>query len=141
MSELKTQKNDGDVLAFLQSVEDPQRRSDGLSMLKIMEEVTGEQPVMWGPSIVGYGSYTYKYPNGKEMEWMTTAFSPRKQALTVYIMAGFAGYGELMARLGRYKTGKSCLYIKKLEEVDLEVLKELIRESVKFIQERFPNNG
>ncbi len=127
--QLKTQKNDGNVLEFLQSVENVKRREDGLRVLEIMCEVTGEKPEMWGSSIVGFGRYTQTYANGKTNEWFHSGFSPRKQAMTLYIMSGFSNYDELLGRLGKYKTGKACLYIKKLEDVDLDVLKELIKAS------------
>lgn len=106
-----------------------------------MEEITGEPAKMWGDSIVGFGSYHYKYASGQEGDWMLTAFSPRKQNLTLYIMPGFERYENLMKQLGKYKTGKSCLYIKKLEDVDLEVLKELIDLSVKQMREDTSNNN
>jgi hypothetical protein len=95
-----------------------------------MQEVTGETPTMWGDTIVGFGSYHYKYASGREADWMLTGFSPRKQNLTVYIMAGFAQYNDLLARLGKHSTGSSCLYIKKLQDIDLAVLHELVSQSV-----------
>jgi hypothetical protein len=137
MAELKTQKNDASVMDFLQSVENEQRRSDSLRLLRIMQSVTGEEPVMWGPSIVGFGSYHYRYESGREADWMLTGFSPRKQALTAYIMAGFDRYDELMAKLGTYTTGKSCLYLKKLDDVDESVLRELIDASCAHMQTKY----
>ncbi|MBC8329874.1 MAG: DUF1801 domain-containing protein [Planctomycetes bacterium] len=130
MAELKTKQHDGDVEAFLDAVEPEQRRRDSRAVCRIMQEVTGEPPKMWGPSIVGFGSYHYVYASGREGDWMLSGFSPRKQALTLYIMSGFTRYDELMAKLGKYKTGKACLYLKKLEDVDEKVLRELIRLSV-----------
>ena len=127
--ELKTKVNDADVIAFLESVDDPKRKEDSLAMLDIMSEITGEEPKMWGKSIVGFGSYHYVYASGQEGDWMAIGFSPRKQSLTLYIMSGFKAYDELMAKLGKYKTGKSCLYIKKLEDVDMDVLRKLIKGS------------
>lgn len=129
MSDLKTQPTSADVDAFLQSVEDPKKRADSYAVLDLMRAVTGEEPVMWGSSIVGFGSYHYKYASGREGDWFLTGFSPRKQSLTLYIMAGFDRYDELMASLGKYKTGKSCLYIKKLADVDQEVLRDLVKLS------------
>ena len=129
MAEPKTKKNEGNVEAFLHKVENKQRRDDSFAVLDLMRETLGEEPKMWGTSIVGFGSYTYKYATGRTGDWMLTGFSPRKQALTLYIMAGFDGYPELMGRLGKYKTGKSCLYIKKLSDVDPDVLKELVKKS------------
>ncbi len=129
MAELKTQKNDGDVIAFLNSVAHEKRRTDSFKVLELMKEVTGETPKMWGDSIIGFGQYHYKYASGREGDWFLTGFSPRKQSLTLYIMAGFDDYDELMSRLGKYKTGKSCLYINKLEDVDQDVLRTLVKKS------------
>lgn len=137
MAELKTKQNDASVMDFLQSVENEQRRSDSLRLLRIMQEVTGEEPKMWGPSIVGFGSYHYRYESGREADWMLTGFSPRKQALTAYIMAGFDRYDELMAKLGTYTTGKSCLYLKKLDDVDESVLRELIDASCTHMKTKY----
>ena len=133
MSELKTIRNEGDVMVFLNSIENPQKRQDSLAILELMQEVTGEPPVMWGDSIVGFGSYHYKYASGREGDWPATGFSPRKQAITLYIMPGFERYGELMARLGKHSIGKSCLYIKKLADIDLATLRALVRLSVEEI--------
>ncbi len=133
MAELKTKKNDGDVEAFLNGIEDEGRRADSFTVLQLMREVTGAEPRMWGGSIVGFGEYTYRYESGRTGQWMATGFSPRKQALTLYIMPGFGRYEELMDRLGKYKTGKSCLYVKTLEDVDLATLRELVGESFKRI--------
>ena len=138
MSDLKTQPHDGNVEAFLQSVEHDKRREDSFVVLEMMKEITGEEPRMWGPSIVGFGNYHYKYESGREGDFFLAGFSPRKQNLTLYIMSGFSHYEELLQKLGKHKTGKSCLYINKLENVDLGVLKEMIRESVKMMKEKYP---
>ncbi|MEM7803212.1 MAG: DUF1801 domain-containing protein, partial [Chloroflexota bacterium] len=114
----KTTENDLDVMAFLKGVENPKRRSDGLRVLKMMQEISGEEPRMWGNSLVGFGKYSYKYASGREGEFFLTGFSPRKTSLTLYIMDGFEGYDAILKTLGKYKTGKSCLYIKKLEDID-----------------------
>ncbi len=135
MAELKTKPNDEDVQAFLNSVENEKKRQDSFAILELMRDVTGEEPQMWGSSIIGYGSYHYKYASGREADWMLVGFAPRKQALTLYIMSGFDEYDALMSNLGKYKTGKSCLYIKKLEDVDLDTLRELISQSVKHMIE------
>ncbi|MAT41147.1 MAG: hypothetical protein CL609_02320 [Anaerolineaceae bacterium] len=135
MAELKTKINDQSVEKFLNGVPDEKKRQDSFQIKKIMEEITGEPAKMWGDSIVGFGSYHYKYASGQEGDWMLTAFSPRKQNLTLYIMPGFERYENLMKQLGKYKTGKACLYIKKLEDVNLDVLKELVILSVKHMQE------
>ena len=130
MAELKTKKNNASVSAFLATVEDDQKRRDCKAVVKIMKEVTGARPKMWGASIVGFGSYHYKYASGREGDWMLTGFSPRKQNLTLYIMDGFKGRAALMKKLGKHKTGKSCLYVKKLEDIEMDVLRELITRSV-----------
>ena len=129
MAELKTKKNTADVAAFLDGIENEKRREDCRAVVAMMAEVTGEPPAMWGDSIIGFGSYHYRYPTGREGDWMATGVSPRKQSLTLYIMTGFPRHEALMQKLGRYKTGKSCLYVKKLEDVDTDVLRELVRES------------
>lgn len=130
MAELKTKRNKGDVEAFLNSVPDEKKRRDSFTILELMKQVTGQEPEMWGDSIVGFGSYHYKYESGREGDWFVTGFSPRKQNLTLYIMSGFDEYDNLMSRLGKYKTGKSCLYIKKIDDVDQDVLQELVKKSV-----------
>ena len=136
MAELKTKAHDGDVDSFLASVEHDRRREDSFVVLELMKKITKEQPRMWGPSIVGFGDYHYTYASGHEGDWFLTGFSPRKQALTLYIMAGFDRYEELMAKLGKYKTGKSCLYVNKLEDVDMKVLTELIKQSVAHMKKK-----
>ncbi len=130
MAELKTRQNERSVEEFLEGVTDEQRRRDCLSVLEIMKRVTRTEPSMWGSSIVGFGKYHYKYESGREGDWFLTGFSPRKKSLTLYFMAGFDQYEELMGKLGKHKTGKSCLYINKLEDVDSSILEELIRRSV-----------
>ncbi|MYA66507.1 MAG: DUF1801 domain-containing protein [Gammaproteobacteria bacterium] len=137
MSEPKTVQNDGNVDEFLDAVENPRRREDARRVLELMREVTGEPPKMWGSSIVGFGSYRYKYASGREGDWMITGFSPRKQNLTVYIMPGFSEFADLLARLGKHKTSKSCLYLNKLDDVDLDMLAELVRESVAVMRKRY----
>lgn len=129
MYELKTKLNDMNVLEFIMNIEHTKRRVDSLKLIDIFDEVTGEEPKMWGDSIVGYGSYHYKYASGQEGDWMRIGFSPRKQALSLYLMNGFSANEELMSILGKYKTGKGCLYISKLEDVNLDVLKMLIKMS------------
>ncbi|MBE7543936.1 MAG: DUF1801 domain-containing protein [Bryobacteraceae bacterium] len=135
MAELKTKQTQASVSAFLDAVENEQRRADCRTVLNLMRAVTGEEPKMWGPSMVGFGSYHYKYASGREGDWFVTGFSPRKQDLTLYIMAGFDRYDELMAKLGKYKTGKSCLYLKRLSDVDLGVLRELVAASVEAMRQ------
>lgn len=137
MAELKTKQTEQSVDKFLKTVEDETRRKDCLAVAKLMEGVTGLKPKMWGPSIVGFGSYHYKYASGQEGDWPITAFSPRKQNLTLYIMPGFDRYDELMKKLGKHSTGKSCLYIKRLDDIHLPTLKKLVSESVKYMKKKY----
>jgi hypothetical protein len=130
MAELKTKKNEQSVDEFIERVPDETKRQDCRTLVTMMQEITQEPPAMWGDSIVGFGSYHYKYASGHEGDMCIAGFSPRKQALTVYILPGFERYGDLMSKLGKHSTGKSCLYIKKLKDVDLDVLRELVRQSV-----------
>lgn len=130
MAEPKTQPTKSSVTDFINTVSDEQRRKDCSAVIKIMKEVTGAKPEMWGPSIVGFGRHRYKYASGREGDWPVAAFSPRKNDLTLYFMPGFQDYADLMNRLGKYKTGKSCLYLKKLADVDANVLRKLIQKSV-----------
>jgi hypothetical protein len=130
MAELKTKRNKGDVQAFLNSIPDEKKRQDSFVILELMKQVTGKEPEMWGESIVGFGSYHYKYESGREGDWFLTGFSPRKQNITLYIMAGFEEYDKLLNKLGKHTIGKACLYVKKIEDVDAGVLKELVRQSV-----------
>lgn len=138
MSELKTRPTDARVEAFIDAVDHPRRREDARTLLQLMRRVTGEEPVMWGPSIVGYGSYHYRYASGQEADWPIAGFSPRKQNLSIYIMTGFEESDELLSRLGKHKTGKSCLYVNKLADVDLEMLESLVRASVAAMKRRYP---
>ena len=137
MAENKTIENKASVSAFLNSIDDPRRRSDAKKVAAIMRRVTGKPPRIWGTSIVGYGKYHYKYASGREGDFMLVGFSPRKQSLAVYIMPGFEEFQALMKKLGKYKTGKSCLNIKNLEDVDLTVLEKLIERSVKAMRKRY----
>jgi len=137
MAEPKTKKTDASVAAFLDAVADPRRREDAREVLALMKRITGEEPKMRGPSIVGCGSYTYTYASGQTGDWPFAGFSPRKQALTLYLMPGFEKDADLMKRLGKHKTGKSCLYLNRLADVDAGVLEELVRRSV----ERMRNRG
>ncbi len=128
----KTVPTNADVRAFIDSVDNEQRRRDAYALLEIMRDETGLEPVMWGPSIIGFGSYHYKYDSGHEGDFPLVGFSPRKANLVVYIMAGFDRYEDLLARLGKHKTGRSCLYLSKLEQVDEAVLREMISKSVEY---------
>lgn len=134
----KTKPEAASVAAFLAAVPDAQRRADGEAVLRMMQAATGCEPVMWGPAIVGFDRYRYRYDSGREGEWPIVGFSPRKQALVLYVMPGFAGYDALLARLGEHATGKSCLYVKRLSDVDAGVLEELVRASVAEMRRRHP---
>ncbi len=130
MAELKTQRNKASVEKFIDSVGDEQKREDSKTLLKIFREITKEKPEMWGASIIGFGSYHYKSERSKqEGDWMLTGFSPRKQNLTIYIMPGFKNLQPELKKLGKHKTSVGCLYINKLEDVDLEILKKIIKDS------------
>lgn len=137
MAENKTKATKVSVTKFMNSIEDRQKRADARKVAAMMRKATGKRAKMWGSSIVGYGNYHYKYASGREGDFMIAGFSPRKQALTVYILAGFGRFEKLMARLGTYKTGKSCLYIKRLSDVDEKVLQKLIDESVKYMRKNY----
>lgn len=136
MAELKTKRTKASVAAFLKAIPDPARRRDCITIKRMMEQATRSKAAMWGASIVGFGTYRYQSPSGRAGEWMLTGFSPRKQALTLYIMAGFGFKKGLMRQLGKHKTGGSCLYIQTLDDVDVKVLDKLIRASVKVMKAR-----
>ncbi|MGK2857962.1 MAG: DUF1801 domain-containing protein [Thermoanaerobaculia bacterium] len=136
MAELKTKVNDASVTKFLEGVADERKRRDCFTLVDLMTKITKEAPKMWGASIVGFGSYTYRYANGKEGDWLLVGFAPRKQDLTIYIISGFTRHEELMAKLGKHKTSKSCLYVKSLDDVHMPTLKTLITESVKVMKAR-----
>lgn len=136
MAGLKTQKHDGDVEQFIASVENTTRRADAEVLLAAMREVTADQGSMWGESMIGFGSYDYTYASGHSGTWFAVGFSPRKQNTVVYVMPGFDRYDELMSRLGKHKVGKSCLYINKLADVDMDVLRELIDETFQLMSAR-----
>ena len=137
MTQRKTSQNEGDVNAFIDAVENPRRRADARQLLDLMQTVTGEPPKMWGPSIVGFGKYHYRYASGREGDSLVVGFSPRKQNLVIYIMPGFSDYGELLGKLGKFRTGRSCLYVNKLDDVDLQLLEQLVRESVEEMKRRY----
>lgn len=137
MAELKTRPTGASVEDFLASVEHETRRTDAQAVLDLMQRVTGEAPVMWGASIVGFGTYRYTNTQGKDFEWFLTGFSPRKANLVCYIMPGYGAFDEVMERLGKHKTGKACLYINKLADIDMAVLEELVGKSVASMRERY----
>ena len=138
---MKTKPTKANVADFIDAVADPKKREDARAVAALMAEITGAPAQMWGASIVGFGRYRYRYASGRKGEFFETGFSPRKQALTLYIMPGFSKYGELLEKLGRHRLGKSCLYIKRLADIDLEVLRELVTRSVEAIREKYPGGG
>lgn len=133
----KTQETDASVDDFLNGVANEQKRKDAFEVKALMEKISGEPAKMWGPSIVGFGTYHYKYESGREGDFMKVGFSPRAANLTLYIMTGFNRHDEIVSRLGKYKTGKSCLYIKKLDDIDREVLTELVTESYQYMANKY----
>ncbi len=138
MAEPKTKPGNDDVTAFLSRVEPEKRRTDGAALDAMMQKITGSAPKLWGASLIGYGAYTSTGSNNKPTQWPVTAFSPRKTSLVLYIMPGFEPYADLLARLGKYKTGKSCLYINRLDDVDLDVLEQIVAQSVADMQKKYP---
>ena len=133
----KTVATEQSPVDFLAAIEHPRRREDGLALLELFNRVTGLEPKMWGTSIIGYGRYHYKYDSGREGEHLMTGFSPRKQSLSIYIMPGYRNLSQMLDRLGKHKTGKSCLYINKLEDVDLLVLEEIILNGLAYMRKNY----
>jgi len=131
MAELKTKLNNASVDNFIKKLKDERVKADCRTIIRLMKKATKAEPKMWGTSIIGFGSYHYKYASGHEGDWMQVGFSPRKQNLTLYLMHGFDRYADLLKKLGKHTTGKSCLYIKKLDDVDLKVLDQIVTNSVK----------
>ena len=138
MSSNKTTETAASVEHFINAVENDQKRKDSRELIALMRKITGAEPRMWGAGLVGFDQYHYKYASGREGDFFITGFSPRKSALTVYIMPGFEGYEDKMARLGPHKTGKSCLYLKNLDAVDRGVLEEIIQDSVEAMRKKYP---
>jgi len=139
-SELKTKKTKRSVTDFLNNISDSQRKKDSKIVLNLMKEVTGKKPVMWGSSIVGFGDYHYKYSSGREGDYFMVGLSPRKENLTIYIMPGYQDYGAMLKKLGPHKLGKSCLYIKKLEDVHLPTLRKIIARGYKDMEKYVVTN-
>jgi len=139
MADLKTRPTDQPVSEFLDLIDNADRRADCDTISHMMEKATGAKPVMWGDSIVGFGKYHYKYASGREADWPLVGFSPRKQNLTLYITAGFSQYQELLEQLGKCKTSVGCLYIKRLSDVNLDVLEELVTKSVGAMRQQYPD--
>jgi hypothetical protein len=139
MAENKTKQTKASVDKFINAIKDEKVRNDCYTIIKLMKSITKEEPRMWGPSIIGLGTYHYKYASGREGDMCITGFSPRKQNRTIYLMPGFEKQQTLLKKLGKYKTSKACLYIKSLDDIDVKVLKELISQSVKEIKKIYPN--
>ena len=138
MAELKTRQNNQSVASFIQSIEDPVKRKDCESLKRLMAKITRKRAKMWGDSIIGFGSYHYKYNSGREGDYFVTGFSPRKQNLTIYIMPGFSQYRQKLEKIGKHKTSVSCLYVKTLEQLDMELLSEIITDSVSRMKKMYP---
>jgi hypothetical protein len=141
MTENSTKVTNENVDAFLNDVADVERRADCMRVLELMRRVTGARPELWGRGMVGFGRYHYHYESGREGDWFVTGFAPRKNDLTLYIMAGFERYEPLMQRLGKHRTGKSCLYIRRLSDVNEDILAELVAESMKHMAATYPVSG
>ncbi|MEM1434401.1 MAG: DUF1801 domain-containing protein [Pseudomonadota bacterium] len=136
-AENKTQPHDADVVTYLESVEHPGRREDAFVLLKLLGEITGEPPRLWGPSMIGFGQYHYVYDSGREGDHFLTGFAPRKANMVVYVMPGFAAYRALLDKLGKHRTGSSCLYLGRLDSIDLNVLKRLLTQSVRDMRRKY----
>lgn len=141
MAEAKTKPTKVSVAAFLKTVTDAQKLEDARAVIAMMREATKQDPVMWGTSIIGFGTYSYKYESGREADWPIVGLSPRKQNLTLYIMPGFDGYQDLLSKLGKHTTGRSCLYIKRLSDIDVPTLKKLISRSVAAMKKKYKTAG
>ncbi|WP_425392529.1 DUF1801 domain-containing protein [Ekhidna sp.] len=137
MSELKTQPSNQSVEAFIDSVEPEWKRNDARELLRLMKRITEMEPVMWGNSLIGFGKYHYKYKSGREGDWFLAGFSPRKQNMSVYIMGGFENQEDLLEKLGKYKKSVGCLYFKKLDDIDLDILEKMILRSIETVNKRY----
>ncbi|WP_421763063.1 DUF1801 domain-containing protein [Ekhidna sp.] len=137
MAELKTKPNNLSVEAFIDSIEPEWKRDDARELLKLITKISGEKPVMWGDSIVGFGNYHYKYDSGREGDWFLAGFSPRKTSMTIYVMGGFEGQEALLGKLGKHKKSVGCLYIKKLADIDLGILEKMTEKSIEMLKKRY----
>jgi hypothetical protein len=137
-SENKTQATKASVAAFIDAVADPEQKKDAKAIAALMQKHSGEKPTMWGPSIIGFGTYSYKYDSGREGQMCRIGFSPRKGQTVLYMINGYEDAPDLMAKLGKFKTGKSCLYVKRLSDLNMPVLEELMIRSVKYMNEKYP---
>lgn len=136
MTELKTKVNNASVVKFINSITDEKKKNLSFKILDLMKKITKEEPKMWGSSIVGFGHYHYKYESGREGDWFLIGFSPRKQNFVIYLMSGVSKYEDLLKKLGKYKTGKGCLYINKEDDIDINVLTEIIKKSTDYFKEK-----
>lgn len=137
MAENKTKQSNASVDKFIRSIKEEATREDCHKIIELMKSVTKEEPKMWGPSIIGFGTYHYKYASGREGDSCLTGFSPRKQNLTIYLMGGFEKQNAQLEKLGKHKIGKACLYIKSLKDVDLKILKEMIVNSINYMKKTY----
>ncbi|MBE1555529.1 DUF1801 domain-containing protein [Sporosarcina limicola] len=140
MYEQKTKETDNDVIEFIEDVDNPKKRADAYKLLAIFEETTGYEAKMWGPSIIGFGTYHYVYQTGHEGDAPLVGFSPRKAKISLYFATGDTEREEILARFGKHTTGKACVYINKVDDVDTDVLRELITQSVTFLQTLYPDS-
>lgn len=138
MAENKTQPTKVSPTKFINELDDPQQRKDCKELVKMMKAATGERAVMWGPAIIGFGTYHYKYASGREGDFLIVGFSPRKTQLSIYMSCDIQKHADLLAKLGKHKTGKGCLYVKKLEDVDQDVLGQLIQRGIEEVEEKYP---
>jgi len=139
MAENKTKPTNASVLDFITQIESEQKRKDTQALIELFEKITGAKAVLWGPSIIGFGQYHYKYESGREGDFMLVGFSPRKANFSLYIMAGFSKYDHYLEKLGKFKTSKACLYIKRLSDIDFSVLSDLVEDSVQTMRKKYPN--
>lgn len=137
MAQNKTQPTKKSVSDFIQTLDDEQKITDSKQLIHFMKTITGCEPKMWGSTIIGFGEYHYKYESGREGDWLKVGFSPRKREFSLYIMSGFSRFEQMLDKLGKHRTGKSCLYVKRLSDIDVDVLKELISESVSYIEKTY----
>lgn len=139
--ELKTKENDRSVIEFIEGVDHPQKREDAYKLLDLFTETSGFEAKMWGPSIIGFGSYHYKYPTGHEGDAPLVGFSPRKAKISLYFATGDTEREQLLEKFGKHTSGKACVYINKIDDIDVNILKDLIRQSITFLQNMYPENS
>lgn len=140
-SEPKTKQTKASVADYIAAIEDDTQRADAKTLVRLMKKITGKQPKMWGPSIIGFDTYHYTYASGREGDWPLVGFSPRKGNLSIYIMSGFSGASAMLEKLGKHKTGKSCLYVRRLADIDIDVLEQMIVCSVTHMKKIYPTAG